>query len=35
MEWKPRRIRKRRRKRTPRLMSELREPKVYYIPPTH
>jgi len=35
MEWKPRRTRKRRRKRTPRLMSELREPKVYYIPPTH
>jgi len=35
MEWKPRRSRKRRRRRTPRLMSEIGEPKVYYVPPTH
>ncbi len=33
MEWKPRKTRKRRRRRTPRLMSDLGEPKVYYKPP--
>ncbi len=34
MKWKPRRSRKRRRKRTPRLMTDVvMPPKVYYIPP--
>jgi len=34
MEWKPRRVRKRRRKRTPRLMSDVKAPRIYYVPPT-
>jgi len=33
MKWEPRRTRKRRRKRTPRLMYEDETPKYYYIPP--
>ncbi len=33
MEWKPRRSRRRRRRRTPRLMSEVGEPRTYYVPP--
>ncbi|WP_094179293.1 hypothetical protein [Thermogladius calderae] len=33
MKWEPRRARKRRRKRTPRLMSVDQEPKFYYLPP--
>lgn len=33
MKWVPRRTRKRRRRRTPRLMSDLAMPKVYYKPP--
>ncbi|MET1160556.1 MAG: hypothetical protein ABWW65_06295 [Thermoprotei archaeon] len=33
MEWHPRRSRKRKRKRTPRLMSEMSTPKTYYISP--
>ncbi|MEM0380157.1 MAG: hypothetical protein QXX35_04835 [Desulfurococcaceae archaeon] len=35
MEWKPRRSKKRKRKRTPRLMSEIGEPRIYYISPEH
>lgn len=33
MKWRPRRLRKRRRRRTPRLMSDLAVPKIYYRPP--
>ncbi|RLG81738.1 MAG: hypothetical protein DRO13_00285 [Thermoprotei archaeon] len=35
MKWEPRRSRRRRRKRTPRIMSEIASPKTYYIPPEH
>lgn len=33
MPWEPRRIKKRRRKRTPRLLEEGAEPKHYYLQP--
>lgn len=34
MKWEPRRSRRRKRRRTPRLMSEIGEPRTYYVPPT-
>ncbi len=35
MPWKPRRSRRKKRKRTPRIMSDLAEPRTYYVPPEH
>jgi len=35
MEWKPLRSRRRKRKRTPRIMTDFIEPKTYYISPEH
>lgn len=35
MPWEPRRSRRRRRKRTPRIMSEVAEPRTYYVAPEH